>query len=218
VRRRERWEYLGQAPRIAWDALVRGQYRFTFDTMPMVVRGMSPAARLNLMAAGLNLAHRRLKPSSRPLHMQIELTSVCELECPVCPTGVGELTRTGRAIDLDLFEQTLREVGPYLLTLSLWAWGEPLLYKRLHEALEIAARYPAVTLLSTHGQQLATDRVQHAMRQHPPSCLIVAILGRPEVRVEGPHIPERLGRNRQQRRPDEGRAIRTGVVVRVDDV
>ncbi|HPK71702.1 MAG TPA: hypothetical protein PLN93_07150, partial [Vicinamibacterales bacterium] len=112
MRRRERWEYLGSAPRVAWDAIVGGQYRFTFDTMPMAVRGMSWPARLNLLAAGLNLARRRLRPWSWPLHMQIELTSFCDLECPVCPTGLGALRRAASAIDPELLEQILREAGP----------------------------------------------------------------------------------------------------------
>jgi radical SAM protein with 4Fe4S-binding SPASM domain len=177
VRRQERWEYLGSAPRIAWDAIARGQYRFTFDTMPIVVRGMSRRSRLNLLAAGLNLAHRRPMPWSWPINMQVELTSFCELECPVCPTGIGELQRSASAIDPELFEAVMREVGPYLLTLSLWAWGEPLLYKHLARALEIASRYPMATLLSTNGQSLNTARVQEALRQHPPTYLIVAVDG-----------------------------------------
>ena len=133
MRRRERWEYVGSAPRIAWDAIARGRYRFTYDTMPMVVRGMSWPSRLNLMTASLNLLHRRLRPWSWPLHMQFELASSCELECPVCPAGIGALKRSTSAIDPELFEQVLREAGPYLLTLSLWAWGEPLHYKHLEK-------------------------------------------------------------------------------------
>jgi MoaA/NifB/PqqE/SkfB family radical SAM enzyme len=145
--------------------------------MPMLVRGMSWPSRLNLLAAGLNLAHRRPRPWSWPLHMQIELTSFCELACPVCPTGIGELRRSASAMDPDLFDEIMREAGPYLLTLSLWAWGEPLLYKSLGRVLETAGRYPVVTLLSTNGQSLNTARVQDALRQHPPDYLIVAVDG-----------------------------------------
>jgi radical SAM protein with 4Fe4S-binding SPASM domain len=177
MRRRERWEYLGSAPRIAWEAAARGQYRFTFDTMPMHVRGMSWRARANLLAAGLNLAYRRPRPWSWPLHMQVELTSVCELECPVCPTGIGELRRSASAIDPDLFDQLMDEVGPYLLTVSLWAWGEPLLYKHLDRALATVARYPVRSLLSTNGQRLDAPAVQEGLRRHPPTYLIVAIDG-----------------------------------------
>jgi MoaA/NifB/PqqE/SkfB family radical SAM enzyme len=177
LRRRERWDYLGRAPKVAWNALVRGEHRFTFDTMPMCVRGLSWRHRANLLRAGLNLGYRRTHPWSWPLHMQIELTNYCDLACPVCPTGIGSLERPARAIDLELYEDVLREVGPYLLTLSLWAWGEPLLHKGLDRALAIASRYPCVTLLSTNGQCLDSDRVQSALQAHPPSYLIVAVDG-----------------------------------------
>lgn len=138
---------------------------------------MSWPARLNLLAAGLNLAHRRPRPWNWPFHMQIELTSFCELECPVCPTGMGTLQRSVSAIAPELVEDILREAGPHLLTLCLWAWGEPLLYKPLARVLEIARRYPAATMVSTNGQSLSAPRVQEALRAHPPTYLIVAIDG-----------------------------------------
>jgi radical SAM protein with 4Fe4S-binding SPASM domain len=177
MRARERFEYLSRVPGIGWDVLVRGQHRFEYDQMPVTVRGMSPASRLNLLRSGLNLFWRRLKPWGWPLHMQIELTSYCELECPVCPVGTNELNRAAKAIDVALVEQLLQEVGPYLLTVSLWGWGEPLLHKRLDRILEIAARYPFASLLSTNGQKLNDARVQAALRAHPPAHLIVAVDG-----------------------------------------
>jgi radical SAM protein with 4Fe4S-binding SPASM domain len=177
MRSRERWEYLSRAPKIVWDAVVGGQYSFNFDLMPLTVRGMSVAQRVNLLKSGFNLAYRRLRPWSWPLHMQIELTSYCNLGCPVCPAGRGELERNATAMDVGLFERLMEEAGPYLLTASLWGWGEPLLHKGLEEILRIAQRYPVATLLSTNGQNLAQESVQRALRAHPPAHLIVAIDG-----------------------------------------
>jgi MoaA/NifB/PqqE/SkfB family radical SAM enzyme len=96
--------------------------------------------------------------------MQIELTSFCELECPVCPAGTGELQRSMSAIDPELVDDVRGEAGPHLLTLCLWAWGEPLLYKPLPHVLEAARRYPAATMLSTSDQSLDAPRVQEALR------------------------------------------------------
>lgn len=173
----ERWEYLARAPKIAWDLLARRQYAFTFDFMPMLVSGMPVRQRINMAKAALNLAHRRLSPWSWPLNMQVELTSYCNLRCPVCPVGTKDLHRPPQAIDTRLFERLMSEVGPYLLTLSLWAWGEPLLHPELEEILAIARRYPVATLLSTNGQNLNQERVQKALRTHPPAYLIVALDG-----------------------------------------
>jgi MoaA/NifB/PqqE/SkfB family radical SAM enzyme len=164
-------------PKIAIDALFRGRYSFVFDWMPMTVRNMSPAQRFNLLRAGGNLLHRRPRPWNWPLNMQIELTSYCNLRCQVCPVGTGDLKRKPMAIHAGVFERLMEEVGPYLLTLSLWAWGEPLLHPELAAILAITSRYPVATLLSTNGQNLNQQRVLEAIRSSPPTYLIVATDG-----------------------------------------
>jgi MoaA/NifB/PqqE/SkfB family radical SAM enzyme len=157
--------------------LFGGYYSFEFDLMPIKMTGMSLAKRLNLICAGANLFHRRIRPWSMPLHMQVEITNFCNLRCPVCPTGMGILRRPHRSMDIELFQKLMAEVGPYLLTIALYAWGEPLLHPQLKEMLQIAAKYPTAVLVSTNGQNLDRPGVQEALLAHPPAYLIVAIDG-----------------------------------------
>jgi radical SAM protein with 4Fe4S-binding SPASM domain len=160
-----------------WDILCRGHYSFDYDLMPVAFSGMSPRRRLNLFKAGGNLVHRRLHPWSMPLHMQFELTNYCNLRCPVCPAGIGAVSRRRLSMDAGLFERVMDEVGPYLLTASLWAWGEPVLHPRLADILRAARKHDVATLLSTNGQKLDTDAVIDAIVHEPPTYLIVAIDG-----------------------------------------
>ncbi len=173
----ERIRGLGRGPLLFWSILVEGRYDFIYDQMPLSVRGMSARKRINLLRAGLNLVWRRSRPWSYPLHMQFELANFCQLRCPACPTGSGELNRKPAAMDPRLFEQVMEEVGPFLLTASLWGWGESLLHPRLGEFLSIAARHPVVTMLSTNGQNLNQERVIQAICNAPPTYLIVAVEG-----------------------------------------
>lgn len=138
---------------------------------------MSVAKRLNLLKAGSNFIYRRLKPLNMPLHMQFELTNFCNLKCPVCPTGLGMLNRKPQVMDVDLLQRVIEEVGPYLLTASLWGWGEPLLHPHLPEILKAIARYPIATFLSTNGQNLDDDRMIESLINYPPTYLIVALDG-----------------------------------------
>jgi radical SAM protein with 4Fe4S-binding SPASM domain len=138
---------------------------------------MSMAKRLNLLKAGANLVYRRVNPWSMPLHVQIELTNYCDLRCPVCPTGTKAANRPPQAMDVALFERVMDELGPFLLTASLWAWGEPLLHPRLEQILHAARKHDVITLLSTNGQSLNDDRVVEALIQAPPTYLIVAVDG-----------------------------------------
>jgi MoaA/NifB/PqqE/SkfB family radical SAM enzyme len=177
VRAWERLQGLARTPQLLWNVLFRARYDFIYDQMPINVRRMSLAKRINLLKAGGNLVHRRLTPWSWPLHMNIELTSYCNLRCPICPTGAREMNRRPEAMEVELFERLMAEVGPYLLTMSLWGWGEPLLHPRLADILRVARQYPVASLLSTNGQKLNDDRIIDTLIAHPPTVLIVAIDG-----------------------------------------
>lgn len=145
--------------------------------MPVSLNSMGREKRLNLIKAGLNLFWRRSVPWSRPIHMQIELTNYCELRCPVCPAGIKALKRKPESMNVHLFERLMNEVGPYLLTASLWAWGEPLLHPQLDKILAIAGKHNVATILSTNGQRLNDKKVVESILAHPPTHLVVAIDG-----------------------------------------
>jgi radical SAM protein with 4Fe4S-binding SPASM domain len=177
MRTNQRWYYFKNSLKIFSDVAFRGRYDFEYDLMPCHSSNMPVAKRLNLLKAGGNLIYRNLNPWSWPIHMQIELTNYCNLRCEVCPTGIGTLTRKPQAIDPALFERVLNEVGPYLLTTSLWAWGEPLLHPAISDILRLQHNRGVTTLLSTNGQNLDDDRVLQALIDYPPTYLIVCLDG-----------------------------------------
>ena len=177
MRSHERARGLLRSPRLFFDAFARGRYGFIYDRMPIVAESMSWAKRINLVLAGTHMLRRQVRPRNMPLHMQFELTSFCNLRCPMCPAGTRELERGAMAMQPDLFEQVWEEAAPYLLTASLWAWGEPLLHPQLARILRIARRHGVATLLSTNGMQLKLESAREALIEHPPTTLIVAIDG-----------------------------------------
>lgn len=177
MREKERRNYLKRAPQLFNDILVRGRYDFAYDLMPTHTMRMPLPKRFNLLRSGVNLVHRRLHPWSWPINMAIELTNYCDLKCKVCPTGIGKLERQPAAMEPALFERLMNEVGPYLLTVSLWGWGEPLLHPQLSDILRLAQNRGVTTFLSTHGQNLSDEKVLKALVSYPPTFLIVALDG-----------------------------------------
>lgn len=177
MRSKERFRGLVRSPILTWETIFRGRYSFVYDQMPFTMNRMSMEKRLNLFKSGFNLIYRRLRPWSMPLHMQMELTNYCNLRCPVCPSGIKAVNRKPMAMDVGLFERMIDEVGPFLLTVSLWAWGEPLLHPELHKILSAVRKHKIAILLSTNGQNLDDERIIEALTHDPPTHLIVAIDG-----------------------------------------
>lgn len=177
MRLQQRWNYIKKSPKIFYNVAFRGRYYFQFDLMDIKTENMSFAKRVNLLKTGLNLIHRKLYPWNWPIHMQAEFTNYCNLKCAVCPTGTGILKRKPQNMSPALFKQLLDEVGTYLLTMSLWGWGESLLHPDLAEMLSIVQNRGITTFVSTNGQNLDNPKVVQALVDYPPTYLIVALDG-----------------------------------------
>jgi radical SAM protein with 4Fe4S-binding SPASM domain len=177
MRLQQRWNYFKKSPKLFYDIVFRGRYNFQFDLMDINVNNMTLAKRFNLLKTGANLVYRKLQPWGWPIHMQVEFTNYCNLRCTICPTGTSILNRKPNAMSPALLKKLLDEVGPYLITLSLWGWGESLLHPNLADMLRIVQNRGITTFVSTNGQNLDNPDVVQALIDYPPTYLIVALDG-----------------------------------------
>ena len=75
-----------------------------------------------------------------PRTIAIDPLARCNLACPLCPTGRGHQTSSGKGIlSLALYCKILDQL-PRLRTLRLLNWGEPLIHPQIDEIIAIAAR------------------------------------------------------------------------------
>lgn len=89
-----------------------------------------------------------------PCFISVEPTNFCNLKCPACPSGSGELTRVRGYINFDLYRKIINEQKEHLISLILHFQGEPLLYKQLDKVIEYARINKIHTMFSTNGQLL----------------------------------------------------------------
>jgi len=77
---------------------------------------------------------------SYPYYMIIDPSSICQLRCPLCPTGVENESRRNKQpinfrkrtmMNIDFYNALIDEVGEYLFLIMFYNWGEPLLNKEL---------------------------------------------------------------------------------------
>ncbi|MEO8601006.1 MAG: radical SAM protein [bacterium] len=100
----------------------------------------------------LRLEHRlgRTQLRSRPVKLTVEATNICNLRCPGCFTGVGEVGRARSHMSLDFYRTLLDELSPTLLELEFYNWGEPLLAKHLTAMIADASARGISTTVSTN--------------------------------------------------------------------
>lgn len=86
-----------------------------------------------------------------PQWYTLEVTSQCNLKCPYCPTGRGDIPMAARGyLDLDTLPVMLDKLNPHAEVIQLVNWGEPFMHKQLVPILRKIADYGIATQFSTN--------------------------------------------------------------------
>lgn len=102
---------------------------------------------------------------ARPLKLTIDPNNVCQLRCPLCPTGYQVLDRGKGHADLRVFEQLMDEIGDYLFFMDIYNWGEPLISPHLPEIISLADRKGITTHMSSNlSLRLTDERIERLLR------------------------------------------------------
>lgn len=110
----------------------------------------------NFLLAHYERALRAERVESRPFALLLDPASVCQLQCPMCPTGLENAGKAGHGrsvyrprglLGREVFDAVLGELGESLFFVHLYNWGEPLLNPRLvYFIRELARRDIAVDI------------------------------------------------------------------------
>lgn len=104
----------------------------------------------NFILAKNEEREHKISLKSKPYNIVIEPTNVCNLQCPLCSTGVGAKTRDKGILDLESFKKIILQIEDCCLQLSLQNWGEATLVKELPEMIKFASEKKIFCRLSTN--------------------------------------------------------------------
>ncbi|MBI4615741.1 MAG: radical SAM protein [Planctomycetes bacterium] len=107
--------------------------------------GLSRKAR-----AGWSVFRRPLVTRALPIHMHIEPTSKCNLECPMCLRK--EVFGNGRNMDFETFRKIYLQIRPLHITLN--GQGEPMMNRDLWQMIEFSEGRGTRVNLTSNGNFL----------------------------------------------------------------
>lgn len=105
--------------------------------------------------AGLQTLLKPEKVRGRPIHIQFEPTSYCNLACTSCPHHI--VVKNPRHLSLENFVRVFDQIRPLRLTFS--GLGEPLLNPKFFEMVEYGAKNGAVINTTSNGSLLNSDKI-----------------------------------------------------------
>lgn len=114
---------------------------------------------LNFLRSKYEMWTGQVLVKSYPSYLGIDPSSICQLRCPLCPTGVeNERRKTGNKIEfrnrtllsVEMFDALLKELNDYLFLIMFYNWGEPLLNKSVPKMIKKAKAFDIYTELHTN--------------------------------------------------------------------
>ncbi len=85
-----------------------------------------------------------------PPALMVEPTNLCNLQCPLCPSGNGMLQRPRGMMDVGLFRNLINEIYRHIGILILWNQGEPFQHPGIWQMINTAVQRDMYVPTSTN--------------------------------------------------------------------
>lgn len=114
--------------------------------------------------------------SAYPIEIIIDPINICNLRCPLCPTGQRVSSRPLGRMSFENVQRIIDELTPWLYKIRFYNWGEPLLHPDICKMIAYATRKNIGTEMSTNLNVLDPGRAG-ALIESGLELLIISLDG-----------------------------------------
>ncbi|MFQ5872442.1 MAG: radical SAM/SPASM domain-containing protein [Dehalococcoidia bacterium] len=132
---------------------------------------------LNFWLIELQLYVGATRVRGYPYEWETDTTNICQLKCPLCHTGLDNIRRLKGVMHFDTFRKTIDEIKDYVIWLSLYSWGEPLINKQIPKFISYAHQAKIATLISSNLSLPLTPEKVEAIVRSGLDVLIISMDG-----------------------------------------
>lgn len=124
-----------------------------------VITHSTPRKVFNLLRIELEFRLRRTEVRGKPYILIVDPLNVCNLRCPLCPTGVGAPGRHQGRMPWETFTRAIDELAPYAYEVNLHNWGESLLHPNIFEMIAYIRDRNIATNMSTNFNIVTDEKI-----------------------------------------------------------
>jgi MoaA/NifB/PqqE/SkfB family radical SAM enzyme len=104
--------------------------------VPKLINYGTPKKIANIMLAEAELRMQKTVLRSLPYYYIIDVCNVCNLRCPLCPTGNTTISRKQGMFSFEQYKEVFDKVKEHALVVSLYNHGEPFLNPDVFDIIE----------------------------------------------------------------------------------
>lgn len=113
-------------------------------------RAVTPTKARNFVQYVRDTGRRAIEVDSLPYMLNLDTSNRCNLSCPFCPTGTGQLDQKNAHLSLAAAKKAIDAVKDHALAVRLHNWGEPFLNPAIFEIIRYASTAGLFTIASTN--------------------------------------------------------------------
>lgn len=107
-----------------------------------------------------------------PPTLTIEPTNICNLKCPLCTTGSGEMERVAGKMTLETFDELMKKMGDDIFFLLIYHQGEPYINKHFFDFVSIAKEKNIYVTTSTNGHYFTDENIEKTIESGLDSMIV----------------------------------------------
>ncbi len=118
--------------------------------IPKILRYGTPKKLANIALAEIELRQQRTTLRCMPYYYIIDICNVCNLRCPLCPTGNTTIARKQAMLSTKQYQEFFEKIREYALVVSFYNHGEPMLNPDVFSIIEHTHRNRVGTNISSN--------------------------------------------------------------------
>ena len=108
----------------------------------------------------------------KPTILTIEPTNICNLRCPLCTTGSGEMERSNGKMSFETFENIINKMSDDLFFLLLYHQGEPYVNQHFLDFVKLAKSKNIYCTTSTNAHYFTDDLIHQTIDSGLDSMIV----------------------------------------------
>ena len=133
----------------------------------------------NYFKVCLEYKQKNISLTSRPYIYYIDIGNICNLRCPLCPTGSNSKKRNRLFMDYKTYCKIFNKIKDYAIEVKLFNWGEPFLNKDLFKIIRYTKKSNIYVTLSTNFNTV-TDKDVYNIIKYKIDKIIISLDGAAE--------------------------------------
>lgn len=132
----------------------------------------TPLKFANMLGAKAQKWLKRDHVLGMPYIYTIDPINVCNLRCPLCPTGLGILGRKRGKLSFANYTNIIDQVARYAYKVYLYNWGEPFLHPEIFEIIKYASSRKIEVHLSSNMNHFSEEMARKTVESGLDTVLV----------------------------------------------